>query len=220
MKINKSSSPLWVRIMVWILAGALIAGTGILAVSAAIQQWSQQPAPIAGNENLTPEEAQAKVGEIDARYQPKIDELQKTAEAKPDDKNALIELASAFTQWATELSMIQDNNAQMMAMLRISQSREPWEKAYGLDKTDTEVGGEFATALYYSGDTTQAVTVAREVLKAAPEFGIMWFNLGQFLTETKPQEALEAFETAIKYDSENQYTAQAQQYIDGLKAEK
>jgi len=42
--IDKSSSPLWVRILVWILVAGLVLGTAVVAVMTIIQ-WNDAPAP-------------------------------------------------------------------------------------------------------------------------------------------------------------------------------
>jgi hypothetical protein len=47
----------------------------------------------------------------------------------------------------------------------------------------------------------------------------MWYNLGQFLSSTQPRLAIEAFEQAIKYDKDTQYTDQAKSFIEQLETQ-
>jgi len=218
MKINKNQSPLWVRIMVWVLVIGLVAGIGILGALQIGQVWNN-PAykPQQSAADMTPEEIQQQIATIDEQYQARIDELTKVVEEKPDDKTALVDLAAAYTNWGSALAQLQDGNAYLAAITHIADAREFWQRAYELDKTDVDVGGEYASSLYYSGETTEAITVAREVLEVKPDFGLMWYNLGQFLSSQDPQAAIEALESAIKYDADGTYAEQAQQIIDSLK---
>ncbi|MDR1412939.1 MAG: hypothetical protein LBJ07_03325 [Actinomycetes bacterium] len=218
MQINKNSSPVWVRIVIWVLIIGLVAGIGILGIFQVVTYWNQS--------NTTPqqqpanaEEAQQQIATIDARYQPEVNQLSEEASATPEKKEALVSLARAYMDWGGALVAISDENAQATGMMRIAQSQEWWQKAWDLDPTDTEVGGDLATSLYYSGDTTGAVQIARKVLDIDPKFGTMWFNLGQFLATDQPQLAIEAFEQSLKYDTNNQYGTQAQQYLEELKAQ-
>jgi len=54
--IDKSSSPLWVRILVWILVAGLVAGTLVIAVATIVDGWTQEEVPMQiSAEDLPPE---------------------------------------------------------------------------------------------------------------------------------------------------------------------
>jgi tetratricopeptide (TPR) repeat protein len=220
MAIDKGNSPVWVRITVWILIIGLVAGIGILGAIQVAAYWGQTD-PLAQQPTATPtaEDAQKQVAQIDAQYQTETETLQKAVEAKPDDKDTLVKIATAYSNWGAALVQIQDQNAQATGMVRFGQSREFWQKAWDIDPKDKEVGGDFASALYYSGDTTTAIETARKVLDLDPKYGVVWFNLGMYLAQSQPQAAIEAFTESIKYDTDKKYTDQANQYIELLKAE-
>ncbi len=62
-----------------------------------------------------------------------------------------------------------------------------WKKQPG----DPNVGTDFATSLFYSGQTDKAVTQVDEVLKASPDFQTAHLNRGIFL-KTAAQDATDS----------------------------
>ena len=139
MAINKSKSPLWVRIVVWFLVIGLIAGIGILSVVQVGSFWRQGRQ--AGQSNQSPEEL---TNALNAYFQPQVDELRGKVEANPEDLESTTKLAELYLAWAVELSKSQDQSMQLMAQLYASQSLEFWEKAAALDPGDTKIAEQVA----------------------------------------------------------------------------
>ncbi|MDR1776145.1 MAG: hypothetical protein LBS17_06885 [Actinomycetes bacterium] len=217
MQINKKQSPIWVRVTVWILVAGLIAGVGIITAIQIIGNWNNLGTTTTDTTQVSGEEAQSQINTIDAQYQSEAEALGDAADAAPDDKDAQVAAATAFNDWGNALLAIQESNAQQVGIIRIGQSKPYWERAWKLDGTDTEVGGDYANSLYYSGDTTSAIQVARDVLNVNDKLGLVWYNLGNYLAYTQPQAAIGAFEEAIKNDDGSGYADYAQQMIDSLK---
>lgn len=214
MAIDKEHSPQWVKITVWVLVFTLVfvwLGAGIFSLF----DTNNQPV------SQTPVEQTAaqKVEAINAQYSAQVAALEGVLKEKPEDKDTLVSLAGAYMDWGTNLMQSGDASATAAGGTKLISSLPIWEKAYKLDPNSKEVGGDYATALFYSGQTDKAVELARKVLKANPEYATVWFNLGMYLSDTDIPESIKAFETAIKYDKEGAYKTQAQANIDTLKKE-
>jgi hypothetical protein len=59
--------------------------------------------------------------------------------------------------------------------------------AWKLQSTDPSVGTDYATSLFYSGETEAAITQVDEVLAKSPDFQTAWFNKGNYLAEQARQ---------------------------------
>ena len=134
MAINKEQSPLWVRIVVVVLVLGLVAGIGILTVGSVIQTWTGSSG--ANYQNLTPEQAEAVISQIDEKYQAEVDAAQAKVDANSEDKDALTALATAYYNWAAELAQINDENAQGMVFSHLIMSLQAWQQVATLDPED------------------------------------------------------------------------------------
>lgn len=217
MAINKDHSPLWVRITIWVTIVGLIigfVGIGLLQFIAT----ANTPAP---KTPAAPTQPAAKtVAEIEATYTPQIKAMEDGLAKDPTNKDQLVSLGSTYMSWGQELAQSADQNAMALATTKFASSSSAWEKAYKMDPKNKEIGGDYATALFYSGKSTEAIDLARTVLKDNPKYAIVWFNLGMYLSGTDKTGATTAFENAIKFDTTGQYKTVAQQNIDALKAGK
>jgi hypothetical protein len=108
---------------------------------------------------------------------------------------------------------------------------EVYAAAWAKQSTDPNVGTDFATSLFYSGEVEAAVTQVEEVLAASPGFQTGWFNKGNYLTErarhaeqdgdTKAaaaayDDARAAYEKAISLGAGTASGQQAKQRLDDL----
>jgi hypothetical protein len=108
---------------------------------------------------------------------------------------------------------------------------EVYAAAWAKQSTSPNVGTDFATSLFYSGEVEAAVTQVEEVLAASPGFQTGWFNKGNYLTErarhaeqdgdTKAaaaayDDARAAFEKAVALGEGTASGQQAQQRLDAL----
>lgn len=102
-----------------------------------------------------------------------------------------------------------------------------WEK----QSDDPNVGTDFATSLFYSGQTDEAIAQVDEVLKASPDFQTAYLNKGIFL-KTAAHEATDAgdakaaeqlladarasFEKAVSISAESDSGKRAAEELDSL----
>ena len=108
---------------------------------------------------------------------------------------------------------------------------EVYAAAWAKQSTDPNVGTDYATSLFYSGEVERAVTQVEEVLAGSPGFQTGWFNKGNYLAERARlaeqdgdakaasaayDDAREAFEKAISLGAGTASGQQAQQHLDAL----
>lgn len=211
MNIDKERSPLWVKVTIWITIFGFIFGFVAIGI---FQLFAQQP-DNSGNIN-SPQ------GQLASQYEPIISAIEADLQSDPTSATALTALASTYTQWA---DAIRENAGSKPSAAdqsaygeKLVSANSAWEKAYKANPDDERVGGDYATSLYYIGDDVGAVKIAREVLAKKPEYSTVWYNLGQYLSISNPQEAINAFEQAAKFETDPNLKKQAQDAADQLKA--
>ena len=210
MAIDKSQSPVWVRVTVWVTIFAFVgtaAGVGIFQLFSGGNGGSAN-----GGAQVT-----AGLDSINAVYEPQVAAIE--AQLAGDDENlkVLISLGTTYMNWAYELYNSTDPAAQAQFAPTMSAAAPIWERAYEIDPESKEIGGDLASALYYSGQEDRAITMAREVLEKNPDYATVWFNLGVFLTNSNDTAgATEAFNKAIETDSGGTVTENAKSMLGQL----
>lgn len=211
MNIDKSQSPLWVKVTIWVTVVAFLFGFVAVGIFQLIPMLQEDKSAALGAQN-----------EIDQQYESTVVALEAELRSDPTSATVLTALASTYSQWAEAIQ--QNAGAKPTAAdqtafgEKLVSAKSAWEKAYKASPDDERIGGDYATSLYYVGDTAGAVKVAREVLAKKPEYSTVWYNLGQYLSVTDPQEAINAFEQAAKFETEPNLKKQAQDAADQLKA--
>ncbi|MCL2654196.1 MAG: hypothetical protein FWD65_00615 [Coriobacteriia bacterium] len=224
MAIDKKNSPLWYRVVVWIvLIGVLVgmAAAGLFQVfSGGLNTGNSSP----NSNSVSTQDAsdQTTVNAINAQYQPLVTTQLTTLKSKPDDFDANKNVAQTYFLWAQDLMNSTSVQAKADATARYQEAVPYLKKANSLKPTDASVANFYVQALAYSSDQAQALVVAREVTKKIPANAEAWANLGYLLTMTTSSdknaktEAIAAFRTAIEKGASGTLKTQIQQEIDKL----
>lgn len=216
MNIDKSNTPTWAKVVIWFTIAAFVLGFAAMGLIPLITSLGQ------GNANQNQAQGgPTTVATIASLYEPTTRAIEaKVGSDGGGETSDYITLGSTYTAWGSELSakLPNDPEAQVAAANALVKASEAWGVAYEKDPSNKMVGGDYATSLYYIGNEEKAVEVARDVLEKNPDYGIVWFNLGNFLAQSDPQGAIEAFETSLKFDTDNSYSNQARAAIEQLKA--
>lgn len=219
MKIDKANSPTWVKVTIWVTIVTFVLGFVGLGLTEFFtnSNANSSTASSSSSATSTATAGTTTLATINAQYQTQA--LSTEALVKKDPKNAQTqsELGSLYAQWAQALSTSKDKAAQSAAPEKFKSSAAAWEAAYKLDTNNKEIGGDYATSLYYTGDTDGAVKIAKEVLAKNPKYATVWFNLGIYLANTDQTQAITALENAVKYDTNATTKKQAQTALDSLK---
>jgi len=218
MAIDKKNSPTWYKVVVWVVLIGLVLGMVAVGLTQIFNGGLSNATNSTSSNQTT--STQDTVTVIDGRYQPVVDAQLEMLKAKPDDFDANNNTGQAYLAWAQELMQSSSAQALTDALNRYKQGLPYLKKAYDLKSSDRNVGGNYAAALYASGNVAQAVTVAQAVVKASPDFADGWYNLGIYLSNSSEanakQDAVTAFRTAIEKDTSGTLKASAQQEIDTL----
>lgn len=219
MNINKEHAPAWVKITIWITIIAFIfafIAVGFLQVISNLKDTNTDSTQ--SSTTSTAQNNAASISSINAQYQASVASTEPIVKKEPNNQEQVASLAGLYTQWGMALMALQNNtDAQTQGAEKLALAKQYWEQAYKLDPKNKEIAGDYATSLYYTGDTAGAVKVARQVVKDNPTYSTVWYNLGIFLSETDKTGAEEALNNAIKYEKDAIQKKAAQDALANLK---
>lgn len=215
MNFDKSNSPLWVKLVVWFIVFAFVAGALAIGITPLIQSWQSEKAIKDVREGRATEAAIEKI------HLPGITVVEKSLEETSSaSADVLTDLAIKYTRFAGDMGSIANDEKSIARFDELNlKAHEYWLAAYEKSPTK-EIKGDLATSFYYIGDVDSAIKTAREIVAEYPDYATVWFNLGYYLSASDPEAAIEAFENAVKNDKDGTYTKDAQAQIDLLKQNK
>ncbi len=144
--------------LLWVIV-AVVAVAVVVAV-ALLSGGSEQPAADAGSGDTTSGAVTPVAADLSGSYR----ELVQRAHDLYDQGDALIQ-AGDFEQGVEYFAA----------------AAQVYEAAWAKEPGDPNVGTDWATSLFYSGDFDGAVAQVEVVLEANPDFQPAWFNLGNYL---------------------------------------
>jgi len=214
MAIDKSQTPLWVRVTIWVTIFAFV---GTAAGYGLFQAFSGG----LGNGNSTNGgQVTAGLDSINAVYEPQVTAIETQLAGDEENLNVLISLGTTYMNWAYALYNSTDAAAQAQFGPTMAASLPYWERAYEIDPDSKEIGGDYASALYYGGKPDEAIATARKTLEAYPDYATVWFNLGIYLMDSNDTAgAAEAFNKAIETDSDGTVTENAKSMLGQIDAQ-
>lgn len=215
MAINKAQSPAWVKVVVWLIIAAFVltgVGFGGSAILKALANATQ-----GGQATDQAQTSTDSLEVINAMFQPTMASLEASAAADPENLDLLTRTASTYMDWAYQLYNSTDVNAQGAFATTMAKAVPYWERAKALSPSDRAIAGDLATALFYSGNTADAIALAEETLAANPDYATVWFNLGIFKESAGDTAgAKTAYENAIAKDTDGSVKTAAQSALDAL----
>ncbi len=162
MAINKSNSPVWVKVTLIVLIVAFVLSfITIVANPFAPSQPQTQPG------TATNGAAQG----VDAQYQPQVDSLTTQLQADPKNYAALVSLGNAYFDWAIakeQASQGTTTSAAALAPLWLA-AKDAYSRALEVKGDESPVRTDYAITVFYSGDTVAAIKIAEDVTKADPD---------------------------------------------------
>lgn len=219
MNINKEHSPAWVKITIWVTIFAFVfafIAVGFFQVITSLKNTNKSSSSTSTSKSTA--SAAQQISTINGQYQATAVSTEALVKKDPKNKNQVASLAGTYSQWGTALLSIQNNTeAQTEAAKKLQLANQYWKQAYDLNPADKEVAGDYATSLYYVGDTQGAIKVAQEVVKQNPTYATVWYNLGIYQSATNKTEAIKSLENAVKYETNATQKKSAQQALDSLK---
>jgi len=218
--VDKKNSPTWYKVVVWIVLVAFVLGFVVVGALEAFKMFTNKDTSAPITTSSQEKTAAAQIAAINTQFQAQVATKKAAQKAKPNDFTANSELGLAYSLWAQTLQATGDTQALGEATARFTDAVPFLKIAYGIKPTDADTANGYVLALAYSGNVTQALTVAREVTTKIPADANAWFNLGSLLAGSNEanakKDAIAAFRTAKELDSSGTLKAQAQQQIDTL----
>lgn len=193
MAINKSSSPLWVKVVLIVLIVAFVLSFITIVANPFQASTTQDPAQTAQNPT-----AQA-----DAQYQPAVAALTNQLQSDPTSYTVLVNLGNTYFDWAVAKQQASSTTTSAVGADQpywIS-AKDAYARALAVNAKESPVRVDHSITVYYSGDVFTAIKLAEGVAKDDPKFAPAQFNLGIFYkTAGDNKKAVAAFKKYIALD--------------------
>lgn len=212
MGVNKSRTPLWMKIILVLIAVAMVAGMAL--------SFATMGSVTAPQQSAVPGAPAKSVDAAQKKYADAIADLEAKVAADPTDRASLVSLGNLYFDSAQEGQNVAANIDELMVVQGWwKKAVEVYDRANAIE-VESPVAVDAAVATFYSGDATSAIEAVTTVTEDDPGFAMAWLNLGQFNDGVgKTAEALAAYERYLEADPTNQtgYRQSVQARIDELK---
>jgi tetratricopeptide (TPR) repeat protein len=219
MAINKSHTTPFVKGVIIAIAFLFILAMVAAAFSGLGGTYSGTPtASQTASQSTT-----ATVAALAQAAQPAIQAREASLTADPKNYALLVQQGQAYFDWAQ--SVLQATQAQLQASPGAPRQDTPYWKlaipyyrrALSIKTGDPNVMTDYSTALFYSGDTTTAISVGVAVQSLVPTFTPVAFNLGIYYESTgQNAKAKAAFQDYLRLAPNGPNAAAAKQELTKL----
>ncbi len=198
MAIDKSNTPAWMKVVLWVVIIAFVMsfiGLGGTSIYTLFTGGQSKPA------NTTANASDA----LKQQYQPQVDAFTQLLQSEPTSYTVLVNLGNTYMDWAggLEQTFAQAQQSQLttaQAELRFSlytNAKDAYDKALKIKATEAPVLGDYAITLYSTGDVNGAILWMEKAVVIQPDLPVLWFNLGNFYAQAgqldKSKEALNRY---------------------------
>ncbi|MBN1192615.1 MAG: hypothetical protein JXA36_02835 [Coriobacteriia bacterium] len=153
MSVNKSDTPLWMRVVIIVVAVSFVA-SGIAIVAAGI-----------GGGGSSSSDADSGTDSITAEYQPRVDSAMTAMNSSPDNPDIIAQVGHAYFEWAVAVY----ESGQVSGAIPFWLSAVSYyDKALAIRPDDDIVLGNKAFALYY-GQSEAAPSALQAFIDAASD---------------------------------------------------
>ncbi len=193
MAIDKSRTPMWMKVLIIFVAATFVVGIGFSSMATACSVASQNgPATAPASTSTT-----QTIDTIALQYSPIIKSAEASLTADPKNYDLLVLQAQNYYGWGQSVrTALGANNTGQDAQIWKSASTF-YARALAVKPGDTTVMGDYAVTLFYSGDAAAAIAEGEKVRTADPKFAPNLFNLGVFYASSgdnaKGKAAFEAY---------------------------
>ena len=178
MAIDKShTSPLMKGIIIFIALTFVVSIGGVAglsscsAINQAAQQTPQTPASTSGT---------ATVDALSLQFTPVIKAVEASLTADPKNYDLLLKQAESYFSWAAHVQQAtQSTNPGQDAPIWKAAATY-YARALAVKSTDAVTMGDYAVSLFYSDETTTAISMGEKARVTDPQLAQNLFNLGNF----------------------------------------
>lgn len=226
MAIDKRHTSPGVKILIWILIVAFVlSGIGLGATSlVSLFQSSGSAGTTTGDP----------VAQVKQSYDPGITALKAVVASDPESYTPLVNLGNLYLDYASQLSQAAGSQPTTSVLQQqtdlYTSAKDVYARALVVKNDDPAVRGDYAIALFNTGETAKALEVAGQTVAKYPDAALVWLKLGDFnlilyqQNPTAPEAAqfkkdgVAAYQKYLKLDPKGQYVKQAQDSISQLQS--
>lgn len=193
MAIDKSRTPMWMKVVIVLVALTFVVGIGFSSLATACSTLTPGVTP----PPTTSASATQTVDAIALQYTPVIQALEASVTADPKNYDLLLAQAQNYYGWGQQVqqSLGESNSGQDVPIWKAASTY--YARALAERPGDVPTMGDYAVTLFYSGDVPAAIVQGEKVRVADPKFGPNLFNLGIFYANSgdtvKAKAAFEAY---------------------------
>lgn len=219
MAMDKSRTSPIAKALIILLALSFVIGIGGLSVVSSCSSNApllpgQSTASTASSTTTT-----ESVAAINAKWQPQIQARETSLTAEPKNYNLLIAQGQSYFDWAVELQ--QSKNDATAGQEQWRSAVPYYRRALSIKPGDPNVTTDYSVTVYYSGDATQAVSIAETVRRDNPKFSPVLYNLAIFYASSgNTAQAKTDLEAYLKLDPNGQNATAAKQMLTQLGSSK
>ena len=224
MAIDKRHTSPGVKILIWILIVAFVfSGIGLGATSL-VSLF--QDSGTAGTATGDP------VSQVKQSYEPGITALKAVVASNPESYTPLVNLGNLYLDYASQLSQAAGSQPTTSVLQQqtdlYTSAKDVYAKALVIRSDDPSVRGDYAIALFNTGETAKALEVAGQTVVKYPDAALVWLKLGDFnliLHQQNPsapaaaqyrKDGIAAYQRYLKLEPKGQYVKQARDSISQL----
>ncbi|MDY4041179.1 MAG: tetratricopeptide repeat protein [Collinsella sp.] len=192
-----------VLLLVFVLSGALTPRSATRAAGSSAASTSA-PAPSATG---TAAAGESSPSDVDASFSAAEEQLKAQYEADPSNPAALLNLANGYFDWgASAMGVATTDEERARARELFSSAIDSYDEYLAKNPESKAVIVDRAISIFYTGDTTRAISELEAFTKKDADFGPAWANLGMFYEAAgRTDDARAAYERAIETDPDNTY---------------
>jgi len=202
MAINKARTSPLMKTLIIILAASFVLSIGFAGIGSipgcSAGPLLPQPNATTGADSTASTETTAALA---ARYTKQIGSLEASLTADPKNYELLVAQGESYLQWALEFATLTSTLPDTSSTVWAS-AITYFDRALKVKATDGSVVGDYAMALFYSGETTAAIAAGEQSRKLDPTGAQNLYNLGNYYSKAgNTSKALEAYKACLAANS-------------------
>jgi tetratricopeptide (TPR) repeat protein len=215
MAIDKSRTSPLMKTGIILLSAVFVLGIGFAGLSGL--QSCTPAAPLLPGGASTSTASSESTPTIALKYAATVQALEASLTVNPKDYDLLVEQADTYFSWAYDVQQTMPTSESPTANPLWVTARGYYQRAVAVKATDATTLGDYAITLFYSGETTAAISMGEKSRTLDPKLTQNLYNLGNYYAAAgQNAKAIEAFKAYISADATGQLVQQAQSNITAL----
>lgn len=203
MAINKALTPVWMKALIIVLSFLFVAGIGFAGIGSipGCGAGPLLPQPNAGIDTGASTGSVETTAELAAQYTQQITSLEASLTADPKNYDILVAQGENYLGWALQYATLTNSLPDTSSTVWAS-AISYFDRAIKIRATDGTVLGDYAMALFYSGETTAAIAAGEKSRTLDPTGAQNLYNLGNYYSAAgDTAKALEAYKACLTANS-------------------